>query len=238
MVQESDTPSLMTITPELRNAICELYLLNEINEVRIAPSGAIVNQPGLLAVCRQLRTETLPVFQDMAPNQSIVIKVHNFDFTGLISFINALDVEQENTVHKNGNLLITLDLDEEKTLDVAQAVDGLLVWKAHCDAKLRGPTPSNDAGGRIAQAEYCKEARKHVQCVGYQAFKSVLQTVKYLHYMYGARWVSPAKSTVEFRGHVDYEKWKAMWSLWEHSWPHMVSAMLFMETLRPTARQA
>ncbi|KAK5679295.1 hypothetical protein LTS10_008110 [Elasticomyces elasticus] len=221
MAQSSEPPSLMTIAPELRNAICEIYLLNEIKDVRLTKTGAIVNQPGLLAVCRQLRAETLPVFQDLAPKfaQNIVIKVHNFDFTSLMSFINALDTEQEKAVRKNGNFLLTLELDEEKVLDIDQA----------------GPTPSKDAGGRIAQAEHCKEVRKHLQCAGYGAFRSVLQTAKYLHF--GARWASRAKS-VEFRGHVDYEKWKSICSVWEYTWPLEVEAKLFMETLRPKARQA
>ncbi|KAK3634364.1 hypothetical protein LTR56_007349 [Elasticomyces elasticus] len=235
MAQPSDTPSLMTIAPELRNAICELYLLNEIKEVHITKSGAIVDQPGLLAVCRQLRAESLPVFQDLAPKfaKSIIIEVHNFDFTGLISFINALDTEQAKAVHKNRNLLFTLGLDQEQVLDIDQAVDGLLVWKAHCDARSLGPPSSNDAGCRTAHADFGKEYRKHVHYVGYLAFKDFLQAVKYKHY--GARWISHAESSVEFRGCVDYEKWRSIWLVGEYTRPLMASFKLFWDTQMATA---
>ncbi|KAK4892903.1 hypothetical protein LTR27_008631 [Elasticomyces elasticus] len=208
MAQTPAPPSLMTLAPELRNAICERYLLNEIKEVQITNSGAIVNQPGLLAVCRQLRAETLPVFQDLAPKfaQNIVIKVHNFDFSTVIAFLDALDAEQRAAVHKNNSLLLKLSLDEEQVIDVDLAIKGLLQWRAHCEAKAPGHHAGNP---RLSEPE--------VYRIGYHALQQFIDTLE--KRLLGAPWADRSPSSMELRVRVPYHEWKGIWSLWNYCAP-------------------
>ncbi|KAK5732013.1 hypothetical protein LTR17_010849 [Elasticomyces elasticus] len=163
MAQTPEQPSLMTIAPELRNAICEFYLLNEVKEVQLARSGAIANHPGLLKVCQQLRREMLPMFQDMALKLTsrIVATVHNFDFKHVMIFLDSLDVlDADHRAAVQLHMVLRLDLGEEQDTDVIAAVRGLFAWREHSIKKPDGIPESKFPGyDKICETFLCLALR-------------------------------------------------------------------------------
>ncbi|KAK5692109.1 hypothetical protein LTR97_011283 [Elasticomyces elasticus] len=146
MAQTPAPPSLMTLAPELRNTICELYLLGEIQAVYVKSNGGVVFQPELLAVSQQLRAETLPVFQNLAPKvaRKIIVKARAFDFTAAMVFLDRLDAEQRAAVAKNKSLLIYIGVDKNPVIDMPvikdmmKAADGLRAWFGFCATSVGG----------------------------------------------------------------------------------------------------
>ncbi|KAK3640954.1 hypothetical protein LTR56_011604 [Elasticomyces elasticus] len=107
-------PSLMTIAPELRNPILELALHDVAEEVQIASSGRTMKQPGLLAVCHQTRSETLPVLQDLVARYTrrIIIDIHDLDFSTAMVYIDKLSQQQRDAVGKNASIRFNLTMGE------------------------------------------------------------------------------------------------------------------------------
>ncbi|KAK5683664.1 hypothetical protein LTS10_005198 [Elasticomyces elasticus] len=123
----------MTIAPELRNSIYELVLL-AVQTVRIGAGGRLTNQPGLLATCRQVRGEALPIFTYLAPMVALCkVNVHNLDFTQLIAFADGLDAELRKAIRREGRVRVMLSLDEDFSVDLRPAAEAnLRIWLQYC----------------------------------------------------------------------------------------------------------
>ncbi|KAK5683548.1 hypothetical protein LTS10_005081 [Elasticomyces elasticus] len=133
------SPSLTTFAPELRNSIFGLALQDVAEEVEIALSGRPMKQPGLLAVCHQIRSETLPVLQDLVARSAkrVVVQVHDFDFSAAMSYIDALSGEQRDVVGDRASLLLKLTMDETKGYKKSMGL-GLYRWVGYIATKLHG----------------------------------------------------------------------------------------------------
>ncbi|KAK3621914.1 hypothetical protein LTR56_022501 [Elasticomyces elasticus] len=116
------SPSLMTITPELRNSIYESVLLG-VQTVKIDVGGHLTNQPGLLATSRQRYARSTYTHRD---------------FTQLIAFANGLDVELRKAIRREGRLRVMLSLDSDFDLNTRPAAEAnLKTWLQYCgDSEL------------------------------------------------------------------------------------------------------
>ncbi|KAK5683550.1 ferrochelatase hem15 [Elasticomyces elasticus] len=138
MATEDDLPTaspLMSLAPELRNMICEQVILEELEVARIGARGHLVDKPDLLAVCRQLRQEALPVYLELAPThaEELIVNVREFDFTPLITYLDCISAEQWKIVADAGNLWIDMTVsDEFKKNDVS----GIRRWTRYCSTRL------------------------------------------------------------------------------------------------------
>ncbi|KAK4896140.1 hypothetical protein LTR27_005997 [Elasticomyces elasticus] len=106
---------LMRLAAELRNSICELAILDELQTAHVGPDGNLVKKPGLLAVCRQLRQKTLPVHLDLAPGNAgcMSVNITNFDFAPVITYLDTLSSEQRGAVAEKHNLRIVIKLTQD-----------------------------------------------------------------------------------------------------------------------------
>ncbi|KAK5740122.1 hypothetical protein LTR17_004834 [Elasticomyces elasticus] len=200
MAQAPEPPSLMTIAPELRNAICELYLLNEIKEVHVSRSGAIANQPGLLT--------------DLAPKLAsrIVVRVHNFDFKPVMKFLDDLDVlDAEQRASVKGRMVMNVDLGEEQDIYVMAAVKGLLAWRAYPIKKSDG-TPESKFAGYDKVYEYFRRQ-------GYSALRSFFDTLSLR-----AGHMRRDKSFVRICCNTHDHRWNEAWTGW--AWAQGAAASL------------
>ncbi|KAK4952580.1 hypothetical protein LTR10_009386 [Elasticomyces elasticus] len=124
---------LLSLPAELRNSINEMVIL-QTKIVKVDADGYLTNQPGLLAVCHQLRNEALPVFQSLAPTVARrVFEVHNLDFGGLMTYIGTLDEAQRDAIGRRRKLLIKITLDNDYYATVTQNV---LPWIRYCTTEL------------------------------------------------------------------------------------------------------
>ncbi|KAK5714181.1 hypothetical protein LTR15_011089 [Elasticomyces elasticus] len=162
MATEDEPPTaspFMRLAPELRNAICEQVILEELEVVRIGARGHLVDKPDLLAVCRQLRQEALPVYLELAPThaEELIVNIHDFDFTPLITYLDCISAEQWNIVADVGNLWIDMTAsDGFKNNDVS----AIRRWTRYCSTRLastvitipdRTESAYNFAGDGMAQ---------------------------------------------------------------------------------------
>ncbi|KAK5746824.1 hypothetical protein LTR17_000454 [Elasticomyces elasticus] len=132
-------PSLTTIAPELRNSIFELALHDVPEEIEIASSGRPMKQPGLLAVCHQIRSETLPVLQDLVARSAkrVVVRVRDLDFSAAMEFIDALTREQRDVVGYRASLLFKITVDESRGYRKLMGFN-LYQWVGYIATKLHG----------------------------------------------------------------------------------------------------
>ncbi|KAK4923988.1 hypothetical protein LTR49_008933 [Elasticomyces elasticus] len=145
MATEDEPPTaspLMRLARELRNAICEQVILEELEVVRIGARGHLVDKPDLLAVCRQLRQEALPVYLELAPThaEELIVNIHDFDFTPLITYLDCISAEQWNIVADVGNLWIDMTVsDGFKNNDVS----AIRRWTRYCSTRLASTVITN-----------------------------------------------------------------------------------------------
>ncbi|KAK3656994.1 hypothetical protein LTR22_009495 [Elasticomyces elasticus] len=123
----------MTIAPELRNSIYKFVLLG-VQEVTIDAGGRLKNQPGLLATCRQVRGEALPIFTYFAPTVALCkVNVQNLDFTQLIAFADGLNSELRKAIGREGRVRVMLSLDEDFDMYARAAAEAnLRTWLQYC----------------------------------------------------------------------------------------------------------
>ncbi|TKA66887.1 hypothetical protein B0A55_08181 [Friedmanniomyces simplex] len=145
-------PSLLSLPPELRYAIYHVVISEDTPPFEIGAAGHILNQPGLLAVCRQIRHEALPIHQNYVPTAvaSISVNILGFDFAALMSYIDTLSPEQREAVASNGSLSIKLTLSDDH--EQRHAWQNLGRWLRYCGTELAtriisttGPTPKDSA---------------------------------------------------------------------------------------------
>ncbi|KAK5739566.1 hypothetical protein LTR17_005255 [Elasticomyces elasticus] len=134
------SPSLTTIAPELRNSIFELALQDIDEDVEVGSSGRVMKQPGLLAVCHQIRSETLPVFLDLVTRYAkrILISVYDLNFSTAMSFVDTLDRQQRERIGKNASLVLEVGLDGSRVYQEVMG-ENVLRWIHHIAAQLDGP---------------------------------------------------------------------------------------------------
>ena len=121
--------SLPKLPAELRNTIYEMLVVDFLPYARIRAGGTL-DRPALSAVCHQLREEVL-AFDSfiIAQARTITVKVHNFDFSDVISFIRGLTSEQIYNIQVNMSLSIRLTIDK----NAAAAHKSLKRWLHFCD---------------------------------------------------------------------------------------------------------
>ncbi|KAK5739564.1 hypothetical protein LTR17_005253 [Elasticomyces elasticus] len=104
-----------SLAAELRSSICELVILDERQTARVGPNGNLIKKPALLAVCHQLRQETLPVYLDLAPGNAecMSVNITNFDFAPVITYLDTLSSEQRGAVAEKHNLRIVIKLTQD-----------------------------------------------------------------------------------------------------------------------------
>ncbi|KAK5683549.1 hypothetical protein LTS10_005082 [Elasticomyces elasticus] len=102
----------------------------------LALMGRFTNKPGLLAVCHQIRLETLPIFLHLAPLVArSVFEVHNFDFRKVMTYIDTLDTAQCTALGRRRMLVVKVTID---TKNEARTEKGLRRWLHYCSTKLAG----------------------------------------------------------------------------------------------------
>ncbi|KAK5746825.1 hypothetical protein LTR17_000455 [Elasticomyces elasticus] len=145
-------PSILTVAAELRNAICELVILDDLHKhpsMHVGASGHFTNQPALLAVCQQLRQEALPVYLNHAPRtaKDLSVTVHNFDFSALMTYLDSLDAGQRAALAANRSLRVKISL--PATHEQCNWA-GVRQWTQYCGSKpaivgITGTTSINNA---------------------------------------------------------------------------------------------
>ncbi|KAK4952579.1 hypothetical protein LTR10_009385 [Elasticomyces elasticus] len=138
MATEDDLPTaspLMRLSAELRNIICELVILKELRIARIGPNGHLIKKPGLLATCRQLRRETLPVYQDLAPTaaERLTVTVRDLNFMPLITYLHTISAEHRMGMSEKRNLRIELRLSPSFS---GKNLAGVRRWTQYCGTTL------------------------------------------------------------------------------------------------------
>ncbi|KAK5695324.1 hypothetical protein LTR97_008830 [Elasticomyces elasticus] len=158
-------PSLTTIAPELRNSIFELALRDTDGEVEIASSGRPMKQPGLLAVCHQVRSETLPMLQHLAAKsaQRIIVRIDDFDFSPAMAYINSLSQEQRALIGNNASLKLKLMVDDSKEFNSVMA-EGALQWAEYGAISLKGQLAAHVTSSAAAY-EFNHHVSGHTSCI-------------------------------------------------------------------------
>ncbi|KAK3640952.1 hypothetical protein LTR56_011602 [Elasticomyces elasticus] len=153
---------LLGLAPELRNAICEQVILDELKVARVGTDGNLVNKPGLLAACRQLRVEALPVYLDLAPAKAecLTVDITDFDFTPLIFYLDTLSNEQRRAMAEKHNLRIVMTL----TSDCERAGwPGARRWITYYADNLAG---FDITGTRTENNAYAWVVENYNKCIG------------------------------------------------------------------------
>jgi len=130
----------MNLSAELRNNICGLVLTDSVQDIWIGSSSHIIDQPGLLAVCRQLREETQLVFYHLVhiAAERITISIHNFDFAPLMTYLDRLSAQERKEFGIRSELSIRLTLGRDIHSYTTSVVKDLARWLQYCSTKAVG----------------------------------------------------------------------------------------------------
>ena len=139
LMRAKSQKGLFKLPPELRNRIYEMVIW-ETGKVDIR-DGRIKPEPTLTQTCRQIRTESLPIFEYQAPMlaRTIAFRVNDFDFFEVMIFVHGLSKEQVRAVETKDNLVIYLSL-SKRWKDNYAALDR---WLAFCGLVLERPLAKN-----------------------------------------------------------------------------------------------
>lgn len=126
---------LLKLPAELRNRIYEDTLadIKKLGTLHIR-NRAFSKVPALAQVCRQLRSEFLPLFTEHAPRKAtkLVCHVHNFDFDDLLEILEQAAKNRRTSAVKGLGIRVRVTFDAQPTYQ--QHADSLVAWFKRCTA--------------------------------------------------------------------------------------------------------
>ncbi|CAK1362286.1 hypothetical protein CB0940_02442 [Cercospora beticola] len=130
---------LLELPREIRDMISSIVIIDNNDQAfhlnGKSTSGLSSNtSSGLASTCKQLQAEYSYLLRKAAltPGTKIVVPVHDFDFSQLISFVNTLRPHEIKTASRNGNIVVNLvNLQSMASLRTKQQQD-LYNWIESC----------------------------------------------------------------------------------------------------------